>query len=133
MSLYDRFKVSTDRVKNGVRFELDGCGFTCAHAGQLNPRWMKTAELVYKPYRHQTRTNTLSDEKTEELELEVFCTAVLVDWDGVTDKSGSVLPYSRQNAIQLMKELPYLHNLLGQLSRDIENYRDGVSETDVKS
>lgn len=133
MSLYDRFAVSTDRVKNGVRFEFEGCGFTCAHAGQLNPRWMKTAEVVYKPYRHQTRTNTLSDEKTDELELEVFCTAVLIHWDGVTDRDGQPLPYSKENAIQLMKELPYLRQLLSEFARNVENYRDGAVEIDVKS
>jgi hypothetical protein len=133
MSIYKKFATDNDRIKNGVRFQIDDVGFTCAYIGQLNPKYLRSAETAYRPYRNQMRTDSLSDAKRDEIEMGVFLDAVLLGWDGVTDEDGHTLPFSKKNAKELLEKLPYLFELLQKLASDIANYRPSTAEDDAKN
>lgn len=131
MSIWTKFATDDDRVTNGVRFELDGVGFVCAHAGAINPRYLKAIDAAYKPHRVALSHGVLGDKIKDELALDIFVSATLLSWDGMTDSDGSPLPFSRDNARRVMRALPSLYETLRNLAADVSHYRPGDVETDA--
>jgi hypothetical protein len=127
------FSLDKDRVTKGVRFELDGVGYTMAYAGKSNTRWLKTVDRVFKPHRHSIQLEALPKEKQDELSLEVFVESLLLSWDGMTDDDGNTVAFSKEAAKELLTDLPELYDNLSNLCAQAKHYRAGVIETDTKN
>lgn len=128
MSL-DKFKLS-DHVKTGIWFEFDeNVKFKLAHSGRLNTKAQAIWERLHKPYRHQIRTGTLSDDKSDELLIQFLAEAIILDWKIVKD--GSEIAFTRENVTQFLKDYPYLKDHVTTLAADAQNYLETSVKEDV--
>ncbi len=139
MSIYDLFQTDAKKEVDGIRFVVgqntDGTdiGFTLARAGGRNKAVDADVLKRTEPYRRQLQAGTLSEETAERLNVETFCAAILKGWDGVTNRKGEPIEYNFENAVQLMLDLPDLHNSLRAFANNMSNYREQVNEDDAKN
>lgn len=129
MDLRKNFDTEKDLIKEGIWIDFNGGRFLVAYAGNLNPKWVKIAERVYKPHRYAVDHDILSEELAEELNAQIFVEAVLLDWQNV-ELDGEKLPYSRENAKRVLKEFPILWQGLREQATKVSNYRKADIETD---
>lgn len=130
-----------EAMRDGVRLELEKSGFKLAYLGPLNPRYLPTVARVYKPHQYSLKHFTDAERlrTVEELDLEVFLTCILKDWDNVRDpqgifgEKGALVPFSKENARKLMQTLPMLYETLENFAKDSRNYREGDPEEDAKN
>ena len=59
----------------------------------------------------------------EDLQMEVYFETVVVDWEGVTDPRGEVLPYNLVNFKQVMRDLPDLWATLREEADNLKNFQ----------
>ena len=131
MGTYKQFQTSTEHEKEGVWLDLDDAGsFKLARAGGGNKRYQKRLEALMKPYRRAIQTETLSDEKANELLRQVFADAVILDWEGVTGPDGKPLECTRENVIQLLTDLPDLFATIRDTAQNESVYRQHILEED---
>lgn len=115
MSIYSQFATDKAKETEGVAIAYganeDGSipSFKIARMGKTNKKYTKAFEAKTRPYRRQIELQTLSEEISEKVMLEVFVETILLGWDNVIGRDGKKLPFTRQNAIQLMTDLPDLY------------------------
>lgn len=141
MSLYTQFAVDNKKESDGVKIEMfeaeneDGTvpAFFVSRMGKSNKRYSKALESATRPYRRQIQLGTMNNEKAEEIFLEVFCDTVLMRWENVTGKDGKALPFNKQNAIGLFKDLPEVYERLQEEAQMSANFRDETVEAEAKN
>lgn len=136
MSLFDTFGTSTTKEQQGVRVEYpankDGTTptFYIARASKGNKEWAKAFERATRPYKQAIRLKTITPEQWEKVGRQVFFDAILKGWENVQDRKGANIEYTRQNAEQLMQELPDLYYDLDERSTDMDLFKAEELEAD---
>ncbi len=135
MSIHSMFKTDPQAEAQGIEIDYgEGCIITVARMGGANTKYKKALEIAMKPYRRAIQTNTMSNDKAEEIMLECFIRNVLVTWEGVTDpETKEVIEFSIDNARTLMLELPDLYQDLVAQAKDISLFREQLIEDDAKN
>ncbi len=131
MSIRKIFKTDQNKCERGVWFDIGDTSFKLRYNGTANPLLDKTIEAVQKPYRVLIQKNQLDEKQARRINVEIFIVAVLIGWKGVpnADESGE-LPYSLDNARDLMLELPELYSTLREYAGDIANFRPETISTE---
>lgn len=114
-------RTDTALEEEGVWRDIgDGARLKIARLG--NPAYKAEWEKRSKPYKRQIRNDSLPTEKANELLYQCLARAVLLDWDGL-DEDGQPVPYSRENAVRLLREIRDFRDLVVSLADDAEAYR----------
>jgi hypothetical protein len=136
-SIYDAFETSEAAENEGQWFNY-GPGplgedqrFLLARMARSNKRYTRAVQNFSDRYDRQMQAKTLSEEVAYEAMLDIFCTTVLLDWSGITTRSGEPLPFSVQAAKELMHSLPDLYADLQALAQSREHYRQALNEEDA--
>ena len=134
MSLYDLYATDPDMETGGIILEYgEGVRVKIARAGGANASFAKTLERLSRPYRKRLDTGTLDDETASNLFTRVFAEAVVLDWEGVTDREGNELPYNADNCVAVFKDLPDFFADVRDAATTVSNYRAEEIEEDVKN
>ena len=126
--LFRTFETDRAAEQEGVWVEYsandDGTvpGFKLARAAASNSHYKRVLERKMRPHRRALELKAMSDAKAEELLMEVFVEALLLDWRNVQDRDGAVLAYCNEEAIQLMRDLPDLYADLNTKAQDMVLY-----------
>lgn len=119
-SLYDLFETNSDAENAGIWVPVGPARFKLARAGGANEKFQKTAMKRLKPF--AASFETLPKKTADELAIGIFVDAVLLDWEGVTDRAGNVVPYSPDAAKKLLTDLPNLYITLRGESEKMSNF-----------
>ena len=141
MSLYKQFATNTDKEIEGIEVQMteaeneDGSipTFVVSRMGKSNKRYSKALEAATRPYRRQIELGTMNNDKAEEIFMGVFVDTVLKGWKNVRDESGAELPYNKQSATKLFKDLPEVYERLQEEAKLSANFRDAALEEEVKN
>lgn len=98
-------------------------------------------DTLMRPYAMLQRTGTkIPDDASEEIGLKVLAGSVIVDWSGIVgyegegDKAKEVpIPYSPDNAYDLLKAMPRFANFVIGIAMDREFYKTSLREDGVKN
>jgi len=128
-NLHKNFKTNSALEEQGVFFQVEeGVKFLIARFSADSEK-VQAATLKYlKPYVRQIQSNQLSAKKRTEISVTTFVHACVIGWEGVTDAEGNLIPFSKENCIELLLELPELFRTLEEYSSDANNYKDDVKE-----
>jgi hypothetical protein len=133
MSLYDTY--STDQVA-----EADGVWVPFGAEARVKIRRFqsKPVQLVQqrlqKPYAGLTRAGqNLPDEIAEKIAIQLIAEAVIVDWEGVTDREGNTLPNTVEAKVQVLTDLPDFRNAVANASMEREVFRQQDNEESAKN
>lgn len=141
MSLYKQYATDSTAEIEGVEIKMydaeneDGTipTFVVSRMGKANKAYSKAMEAATRPHRRQIELGTLSNEKAEEMFMDVFASTVVKGWSNVYDRFGDLLPYSTQAARKLFTELPELYERLQEEARNVANFRESAREEEAKN
>ena len=141
MSLYKQFATNTDKEIEGIEVQMteaeneDGSipTFVVSRMGKSNKRYSKALEAATRPYRRQIELGTMNNDKAEEIFMGVFVDTVLKGWKNVPDENGAELPFNKQSATKLFKDLPEVYERLQEEAKLSANFRDAALEEEVKN
>lgn len=97
-------------------------------AGGSNKRFSRSFSRVVKPYRRQLDRGTLDPEKSEELMLEVYLDAVIMDWEGFKDKKGRDIPFSRGSAREFFIAVPEMFSEIQSIASEAATFQEREAE-----
>ncbi len=143
-SLFDQFATSRKMEVEGILIDIGGgTRFRIARRSKTNKRYTKVLEAATKPYQTAIEKETLSPEVGEAIMLDVFCSTLLLDWEGVQydprmgtlspEPELGIVPFSLFNAKVLMTALPELYDELSKQAGRMSNFRDAEDEADAKN
>jgi hypothetical protein len=119
-SLFDLFETNSDAENAGIWVPVGPARFKIARAGGANENFKKTAMKRLKPF--AASFETLPAKTVDDLAIGIFVDAVLLDWEGVVDRSGALIPYSKEAAKDLLTQLPNLYTVLKAESEKLSNF-----------
>lgn len=114
--------------------------FTVGRMNKSNKPYQKAIEKAFKPHQRSIQLKTMSEDKAGEILRDVFCAHILIGWENVkkADVSGNAddtgdAEFNKENAVQLLNNLPDLFDELNTAASDASNFRDGVMEEGAKN
>lgn len=139
--LHKQFKTNVSKENDGVEIEFseaendDGSvpTFVISRMGKTNKAYSKALEQATRPYRRQAELGTLKNDVAESLFIGVFVDTILRGWYNVQDAEGKDIPFTKQNAIGLLTELPDVYERLQQEAKLSSNFRDTALEAEAKN
>ena len=94
-----------------------GAELKIARAG--NPKYTEYLRQLAKPYRARLRRRDIPEDIAEAITIKALAKHVLLDWKGIEDEHGELIPYSVEKAENLLKEYPDFRELVAVLSDDM--------------
>ena len=145
MSMYKQFKTDADLEKKGVEIDYGDFRITIARAGRGNQKYAKILERKAKPFRRALQSGSLSDEKAISMLREAYAEAVILRWETLRDgeweigieapadgnKDKQFLPFTVENIILTLENLPDLFADIQSQSNDIALFRQEYLEDDA--
>lgn len=131
-TFWNRFHKHIDAEKNGVWVNLFGSRFKMRLFVAKNREFV---ELVNKDEDlKKSLDNSREDYSYENCFSQIIGKFALVDWENFQDqKTSQEIPFSREKAIEIMKEHPELAMKLQELAIEKENeYYEGLESTKKK-
>lgn len=126
MSIYEQFDVDQKKETEGVWFWFPGKnskpGFLIARMGGGNKKFGAVHAEKNAPYLAQRQAGNLPEDVSQRISIEVFVESSLLNWADIRDRAGNVIPFSTENAVKLMLDLPELFNELWMRALDRENF-----------
>ena len=135
MSLYNQFKTDA-YLENEGGGELDygdGGVFTIHRAGGSNKKFQRLLTTRLKPYSRRIENGTLSDDVARDILISTYADAVIVDWRGVKDEKDNELPFTRDNVIKMLCDLPELFADIQEQATKVANFRAEQLEDTAKN
>jgi hypothetical protein len=138
-NLHKRYKTDVVKEQNGIPVEFDANDdgsipkFYIARMGGGNEEYLKAFERETKPHRRQMELGTLNPNVDREIYRKIFVSAVLKGWENVQNEKGELIPYTEENALALLRELPDLQKELSQQAANIDNFRQEALQAEAKN
>ena len=138
MSLHTQFATNETKEIEGVMVQYgankDGTipTFKLSRMGRSNKKYTKALDAATKPFRRQLDLGTMDAATSERIFMEVFVITVLTCWYDVQVKDLTV-NYNKENAMNLMKELPELYDDLQEKAKSAALFRDEAVEEEAKN
>ena len=139
MSLYQKTETDVAKERDGVLFvfgknsKKENITFTVAREGGRNVKYQSVAEVVFKPYRRAIQNNQIDPIELDTLLAEVYAKAVVKGWSGVEDRENNELPFTQENVIKLLTDLPVVFDAIKEVARDYNQYLLEQQEADAKN
>ncbi|HVQ48492.1 MAG TPA: hypothetical protein VMS92_00465 [Mycobacterium sp.] len=107
--------------RDGVELHLGGDAYiTVARAGGTNVAYQHALQKRIRPY--QSKSGYIENDTYIDILKQTFADAVVLDWRGL-ELDGEPLPYSRDNALRLMRELPDLWDIIKTHAEKLANFQ----------
>lgn len=124
-NLHSMFATSSTAEQEGVWVPVcEGVEVKLARMG--NPRFAAVYKKKCKPHLASLRRGLLDKQTEVELMRQTLAEAVVLDWRGLRDAEGNLVPYSSETALQLLTDLPDFADFVADESRKLENYREST-------
>lgn len=132
MGLRSQFGTDRRLEREGRWFEIeagrnkDGSipSFKMARMSANNPAYQAAMERVYKDHGIAIENDTLGNETARPIILKVFAETVLIDWRNIQPEDDGVeLPFTADNVVKLMDDMPDLYEVLAKEAKKIGNYQ----------
>lgn len=129
-NIFAKYGSDTKKETQGVPFYLDA----------EKTAYIKVARWCNRNVEHSKEQAELAkeigvevSETADNLRIEVFAKHLVKGWDGVTDADGVEIPFTTENAVSLLQQLPDLADELVGFSLRRENYPLDKLEATVKN
>jgi hypothetical protein len=134
MGVYRNFATNDAAETEGVILDFGGGEkIRIARAGGGNKAYAKALEKATAPFRREIQLNVLTEEQATEIARQVYADAVIRGWEGLKDRDGKPFPYSKENAVRLLMDLPELFQDLREQATNLALFRQAIDEADAKN
>lgn len=119
----EAYQTDENKETEGVWLDFaGGRSIKVLRAGGANKAFKRAFQAALKPYRRQIDNGTMDDSVSERIMLETYAKYVIVDWEGITDKHGDPIPYSREACIAFFTALPEMFGDVIQLAQSAATF-----------
>jgi len=142
-SVYSMFRMDEVLEKEGVIINYGDFRVTIARAGGSNANFKKTFVALSKPYRFQIDNGTLSEAVSSEIMAKTYAESIIKNMEVATpegfvagvpsETEGNILPYTKENVVNLLLALPDLFRDLQMMATTASNYKKAEEEEDEKN
>lgn len=135
MSLYDSFETDVAKEQSGVEVAYapnkDGSipTFVVRATSKANQSYAKAVDKATKPYRGNVKA--IGQDNADRMFMEIFVNTILVGWKNIQDKFGKDIPFTKEAAIKLFKDLPRLYDDLYQQVSSVELFKSETKEVEA--
>jgi len=129
-TLYEQFETNKTHEQEGVVLDFGIAKFRVRRAGGSNRKFAAVFSAKTKPYRRAIDMGTMAEEVSQRLLMEVYFEAIMLGWEGVTDKRGTPMQYNLENFVTLMTDLPDLWSTIRAECDNIHNFQDETNKAD---
>lgn len=139
MSIFSQYQTDRNLEIKGISYEVgetdDGkpITFVLARAGGHNVDWTKAVAKGARGKERKLNPSAVDPVAAKQLILSAFVDSVLLGWSNVTDLDGNEIPFNRENALHLMRELPDLFSELLSVAQDSTAYRVEIRKEQAKN
>ena len=131
-SIYEKFATDNKSEQEGIVLDYgDGLEIRIARAGGSNIKFEKAVQKKMRKYGLQAKHDLLEPEQMREVMREVLAETVVLSWKGVTNREGTALEFTRDNCIQLFKDLPDLFEDIMEQSRKAALFKKDILEVEA--
>lgn len=130
-SPYDVFKTSSVNEEKGVALDYGEFAIVIKRAGPSNKKYVQMMTAINDKHGRAIRLGSIDEEELEKQIIEVFAKTIVVDWREVTDAEGNPLPFSVDNCIKLLTDLPDLFADIRNQAASFETFREEEIEEAV--
>jgi hypothetical protein len=128
-SLYDDYQLDEKAENDGRWVEFrGGVQMKIRSDNSLKVRQWNNKRARIQRQQIIAHGGILPVEMADKNEVEMCGQVLVVDWKGVTDRAGTALPFSIENATRLMRELPALRRDVIFAARSEETFREASEE-----
>jgi hypothetical protein len=133
-NVYDIYKTD-DEIESQKGIELDFGSFSIRilRAGNANKKYTMAMKKHGKKYKTQLEDQFIENEEVRAIMIIVYAESVVIDWKGITDKTGKEMPFSKENCIKLFNDLPELFKRITQEAENFTNFKKEEIEKTKKS
>lgn len=129
-NIYSKYGSDRKKETNGVPFYVDKDSNTYI----LVARWSNRNVEHSKAQAELTlNAGSYDEQELEQKRIEVFVNHLVKGWHNIFDIDGNEIPYSKENALKLMADLPDLVDELVGFALKRENYPIDTVEESVKN
>jgi len=135
MSFYETFSTNENlEAGEGVDLDYGKSGVITIHrAGGENKKFARVLNAKMKPYRRQLQNGTMDDAVAEKLMAETYAEAVIIGWKGVKGRDGKDMPFTKENVVKLLTDLPELFKDIQDQANTVANFRKEEIEAEAKN
>lgn len=131
VSIFDVFETDENAELTGIWVDVGTAKFLLARAGGANVDFAKTTTKRLAPF--QAAFDSMSKRQTDELAIGIFVDTILKDWQGVYERDGSPVEFSKETAKTVLKRLPNLFSQLMAEANKMANYTKANLEAAAKN
>ena len=137
MSLKTTFGTNQKAEREGAWIEIcsnaDGsiARIKIARAGRRNKAYTKAMEKETRPYR--AILNDLDTKTDDKITNTVLVSAIILDWEHMQVDEGTDLPFTKENALQVLTQFPDLADLINRKAWEAETFRAEQLEDEAKN
>lgn len=134
--LEDFFGSDSKAQAEGKWVKYGPCEILIAFAGEDNPRYEKAIEEYTKDFRKYMTSSNMTMPKHMEADIKeamrrAYAKAVILDWKGVLDRQGNIIPFSSQAVYDAFVRMPAFFRWARDYAGDLENYQTQADEDDA--
>ena len=130
INLYAKYGSDRQKEKTGVPFYIDKDSNTYINVARWTSRNLEFSKAQAEV---TLQMADVDEDQREEARMRVFARHLITGWNNIIDKEGNDLPFSPDNAVMLLEDLPDLTQLLFNFSLDRANYGLDGFETATKN
>lgn len=129
-SFYDVYTTDTEaETGEGITLDYGDMGKITIHrAGGSNRKFINYVTAKMKPYNRQVQAGTMDPKLGVQLSADIYAKTVIIGWEGVRGRDGEVLPFTYDNVVKLLIDLPELFNDIQAAAQDAANFRAAVNK-----
>jgi len=129
MGIYDIFGTSKELETNGTPLKFGDTTIYVKRAGGHNREYKKT--LAEKTREFLKNNGVITADDAEVIIAEVYAETIIAGWDNLTDKSGTIIEYNKENCTKLLLDLPDLVEAIEKVITNISYFQK--DEDDIKN
>lgn len=118
---------------DGVTIDYGAFRIRVVRAGGANAKFRRIMAERLRPYRKQLEMGTMDEAVAEQILREAYADAVIVGWEGVTDENGNDLPFTRDNVLKVLEDLPDLFRDIQEQANLLSNFKAEALEDEAKN
>lgn len=115
------FDSDLSSVDSGVWKKYEGSEFLVAHIS--NMKFQRALSKHQQPYRRKLQEGALDPKINQAVVCKAMAEGVLLNWRNVTTTKKEEVPYTLENAVQLLSRDPAFRDWITEVSTQMANYR----------
>lgn len=133
LSPYAMFSSNADKEAAGIWKQIGATSYLIARAGGNNEKFLKVVKDKFLPFQSAINSDTLPKAVAKQLAVEAFVGTILLDWKNFVDRDGTELPFTKENALRVLTDLPELFTTLSKEAQSLANFQDQQLEEAAKN